>query len=138
MQDLDPDIERIRYLGDNLLDPEMALRMVEDGMDAVVVVRRDATIFYLNKQAEFVFGWHRSELYGKPITMLIPGACRTIHENHTAKFMADPKVRPMGLGMPLRGLRKSGEEFEAEINLSPLVMPQGFFVVASVRKKRDG
>ena len=129
-------LEKISHVSDSLLEPEMALSIVEDATDAIVIVRNDATIFFLNKQAEFLFGYHRSELYDKPIHMLVPEEIRERHSNHVATFLAEPRIRPMGLGMSLKGLRKDGSTFEAEINLSPLVVRQGLFVVAAVRKKR--
>jgi PAS domain S-box-containing protein len=133
----DTALEKLRSISEQLMDPELAVRVLEETMDAIVIVRRDATIFWLNKAAEFLFGYHRSELYDKPITDLIPVNLRDQHEEHTLKYMADPHARPMGMGMDLHGVDKVGNTFQAEINLTPIVVPQGFFVVAQVRKTRQ-
>ena len=130
-------IEKLRQIGESLVDPDFAVQLFEDGYpDAVVVVDGAGTIKLVNKHLELMFGYHRSELYDQPIEMLVPEAARGKHQGHRNKYLADPVPRPMGLGMVLQGRHKTGTEFDLEISLSPIVAKQGAFTVATVRKRR--
>lgn len=130
-------IEKLRQIGDSLIDPDFAAQLFEDGYpDAIVVVNENGVVKLINRHMELMFGYHRSEVYDKPIEMFVPDAARTRHEVHRAKYIAEPRTRPMGLGMILQGRHKTGTEFDVEISLSPIIAKQGYFTVATIRKRR--
>jgi PAS domain S-box-containing protein len=87
----------------------------------------------MNGVAESLFGWHRAELLGQPIEILLPARFRAMHQMHRAGYQAAPRTRPMGLGLDLFGLKKNGEEFSAEISLAALVLAGETYAIAAVR-----
>ena len=101
--------------------------------DAVVVVNRDGRIARVNTQTETMFGYHRDELLGKPVEILIPQRFHQKHETHRAGYFPSPHVRPMGAGLDLYGRRKDGSEFPVDIVLGPLDTAGGTVVVSMVR-----
>lgn len=115
-----------------VLDPNV-LQLLESAPDAIVTVNHGGEITYVNSQFIALFGRPSQAVLGQPVEILIPERYRGKHPFHRIGFAKDPKVRPMGQGLPLFGLHANGNEFPVEISLSPWEAGQERLIIAAIR-----
>jgi PAS domain S-box-containing protein len=118
-------------------DAQMFRALFETAPDAMIVVNGEGCIVLINPNATRLFDWPEADLLGQPVEMLIPHAVHEAHREHRSKYMSMPRVRPMGAGQELTGLRRDGSQFPVEIALSPIRTDDGAFFVASIRDISD-
>ena len=116
--------------------------VVESAPNAMIMVDYSGNIVMVNKQTETLFGYHRDELIGEKVEILIPGRFRKHHSELRNDFYSEPKARPMGVGRDLFGVKKDGTEIPVEIGLNPLEHSESHFILASIiditeRKKNE-
>ncbi len=107
--------------------------LLDAAPDAMVIVEQGGRIAAVNSQAEKMFGYKRSELSGQPVEILLPERFRGAHVDQRHGFFNHPHVRPMNIGLDLRGRRRDGSEFPVEISLSPLRTANGVYVTSAIR-----
>lgn len=107
--------------------------LLESAPDAMVIIDIHGKIAIVNGQAEAMFGYQRDDMLGHPIEMLLPDRLRDQHRGHRKSFLGQPRLRPMGAGLPLLAKRSDNSEFPVEISLSPVQSNAGQFVSSVIR-----
>jgi protein-histidine pros-kinase len=111
------------------------LKMVEASPDATFVINRLREVIDCNEEAEFLFGYARGDIIGKPIEHLMPEEAREPHAKHVSNFFKSSRRREMGVsGMTFQGLNRDGQRFPMLIRLAPIVIEGGTFGLAIVRR----
>lgn len=108
-------------------------KLLNSAPDALVFVNNAGKIVMMNARAENMFGYNNEEVAGKGLEILIPERFRSKHNKHIANFFLNPGVHPMGSNFEIYAVKKNGEEFPVDINLSPLNTDEGLLVTAAVR-----
>ena len=112
----------------------MCERAVECDPDGTCIVNDDGEIVLVNKAMEDISGFHRSELVGKTIEVLVPDPTKADHPRHRETFVTEPSSRPMR-GLKLR--HKRGRELTVGINLNHYRDTSGGYTIAKVRLPND-
>ena len=112
---------------------EFAWSLLDAAPDATVIVAGSGEILAANDHAGTLFGFELDELLGMRVEGLMAEPLRRAHRAHRTFYRADPTVRAMGAGLPLRARRHDGSEFPVEISLSPLQIGIEQYTVAAVR-----
>ncbi|MGK2905245.1 MAG: sensor histidine kinase [Desulfuromonadales bacterium] len=124
--------QRVAFAAD-LFQSDVTLRtLLESLAEGVVVIDSTATIIFVNRQAERLFGYTKQEIVGQPLNLLLPAKFHSCHPKHVAGYFAKPKIRPMGLEQELAARHKSGHSFPVEISLSHLETTSGSLAMAFI------
>ena len=115
------------------LPPEVTAEILSSSSDAIVVVDQTGKIVFVNKQAEALFGYDAAELVGSDVEILMPEVVREAHRDHRRRYAQAPHSRPLISGLNLKGLRKDGESFDAEIALTPIETDRGLIISSTIR-----
>ena len=107
--------------------------LVEAVPAAVLVAGSDDRIRYASTQTGAVLGYRPKELLGRPFDILIPERARPLHAGHAARYLRDPRPRPMDTVRGLVALHKDGTEVPVDISLNPIVIDDELVVMAMVR-----
>ena len=115
------------------LHPSALQALFEMAPDAMIVSDDKGRIVLANPQAEQLFGYTTAQLRALSVEALVPERVRATHHLHRERYIAHPRLRPMGSGQELAGMRADGTLFPVEIALSPIQTEDGKFYVASIR-----
>jgi PAS domain S-box-containing protein len=127
------DVTAQRLAEDGLRRSEALSRaFLESASESIVATDAAGRIVLVNAKTETMFGYSRDELIGQPVELLIPTRLRERHVGHRAAYMAAPRVRSMGQGLDLSGLKKDGTEFPVEVSLSYVHTEEGTRAIAFV------
>ncbi len=108
------------------------ITIIESIPTAIIITNGRGGIVQINKEAELLFGYDRSELLNNQIEILVPEKFRDNHPNLRSVFLAQPSRRRMGVGRDLYALRKDGSTFPVEIGLNPIETEEGTFVLSAI------
>ncbi len=129
---------------ENLIESEERIRLIiENALDAVIMIDEKGTVIDWNSQAERIFGWTKKDIIGKTMSdMIIPVQHRTAHKKGLRKFLKTGESKILDRRIEITALRKNSEEFPVELSVSPIHMRDklvfsAFVSDITIRKKAE-
>ncbi len=118
-----------------LTSSKLLTSTVAASLDAIVTADDSGKIIGFNASAEDVFGWTRQEIIGQTMEdTFIPHRMRDAHHNGMTRYLETGKPRVVDGGrVELAALRKSGEEFPVELNITSIEDDEGTKFIAYIR-----
>jgi PAS domain S-box-containing protein len=115
------------------------LRLIlETALDAVVVMNSEGIVVAWNDRAAGTFGWTQDEAVGRKMAdLIIPERYREAHKRGLRRYLESGRGKILGRRIEVSGLRKNGEEFPAELSISPIRDGENILFVGCVRDISD-
>lgn len=107
-------------------------QLLDSSPDAMIISGRDGNITQVNKNAEDLFGYSKSEFESLNIAKLMPKRFVNHHE-HIKLFFKRASSRQMGLGKTLYALNRLGKEFPVEISLNSAELNERKVAITVIR-----
>lgn len=101
--------------------------------DAMVIINEQWKIELVNLETEKMFGYEKKYLLSKPVTLLLPQNYKDCHIRRKDIFADITAINRVPYNKEWVGIKKNGEKFPVEINLSPLHTDNGTLIIASIR-----
>jgi PAS domain S-box-containing protein len=108
-------------------------KLLEAAPDAIVIVREDGRVDFMNAQSEKLFGYDRSEVVGEPVDMLVPPQAREAQAGYVEELFEDSSAPLAPVPPEIFGMRKDGSSFSLEFTVNPLETRDGRLLVFSIR-----
>lgn len=104
---------------------EISSAIVETAVNAIITIDARCIIETANTSTERLFGYNRTELIGRNISMLMPQPYRDRHDGYVQNYLDSGVKRIIGIGREVVGQRKDGSVFPIDLSVGEAVLPSG-------------
>lgn len=92
--------------------------IVENAVEAIIIINAGCTIEEFNAAAERLFGYEAEEVIGKNVRVLMPEPYCSQHDGYVQHFMETGQAHIIGIGREVTGLRKDRSVFPMRLSVS--------------------
>lgn len=111
--------------------------VVEHMADCVITTDVRGVIRSANRALENIFGWSVSEVIGQNVSILMPQALRSAHDEDLAAYRRTGQSKIMGIGRQIDGMHKDGTPIALELGLSEYTVNGERFFTGIMRDIRE-
>jgi two-component system sensor kinase FixL len=104
---------------------QISSAIVETAVNAIITIDARCIIETVNTATERLFGYQRTELIGRNISMLMPQPYRDRHDGYVQNYLDSGVKRIIGIGREVVGQRKDGSVFPIDLSVGEAVLPTG-------------
>lgn len=113
--------------------------ILNTAVDGIVTINTHGIILSCNAAMENIFGWEKSEIEGRSISILMPEPDRSNYASYLKNYLATGQAKIIGEGSDLNALKKDGTVFPirlaiGEVKLSNEVLYVGFVTDLTQRR----
>jgi len=89
--------------------------ILDTAINPIITIDARGTVRSFNPAGERVFGYHREEVVGHNVKMLMPEPYRSAHDGYLERYLCDNTPRVIGVGREAVGLRRDGSAFPMQL-----------------------
>ncbi len=108
--------------------------LMENAVDAIVVIDDEGIIKSFNPSAERMFGYTAGEMMGQKVNPLMPSPYCDQHDDYIARYLQTGEAKVIGMGRDVMGRRKDGSMFPVHLALSHVHIGGGDVFAAFLRE----
>ncbi|VXD22690.1 putative Diguanylate cyclase [Planktothrix serta PCC 8927] len=133
------DITKAKQAEQAIIDSGLRLAGILDmAQDAIISINEDQEITLFNQGAEKIFGYTANEILKQPFSLLISQELiQNQGQDNSEVFPSNGLVKHIKEYAEVRGRRKDGSEFPAEVSISQLLLDKGKILTVFMRDISD-
>jgi diguanylate cyclase (GGDEF)-like protein/PAS domain S-box-containing protein len=101
------------------------LSILDNMADGIITINERGEIESFSQTASRIFGYHRQEVIGKNISILMPEPHRSHHDGYLQHYHRTGEARVIGIPREIEGERKDGSTFSIRLAVSKFSTPAG-------------
>jgi PAS domain S-box-containing protein len=110
------------------------LSMIQNALDAVIVMNTDGKIIEWNHRAEIQFGWTEKEAVDADLAdLIIPEKLRELHRQGMKRFLTTGATSILNKRIELSAQHKNGHEISVELTVNPIKWADTYLFSAFIR-----
>lgn len=110
--------------------------ILEQCIDAVITIGKNGIIEFFNKAAEDLFGYNRTEVLGKNVSILAPFPHNEMHDTYIERYLKTKKANVVGIGREVDALHKDGSKLPIFLTLSVVAFDENIIFTAFIKDYR--
>ena len=116
------------------LDSETSHIILDNALDAHILMDREGAIVGWNPQSERIFGWSAEEAIGRRLSdLIIPPVYRDAHERGLQTYLSTGRGPVLGTRIEIEGWHRAQRQFPIELTIIPVKKNGGLVFSAFVR-----
>jgi two-component system cell cycle sensor histidine kinase/response regulator CckA len=114
-------IQHHRHEQSILENEALARLIVENALDANILMDQDGVVTGWNPRATAIFGWTHAEAMGQPLSkLIIPERSRAQYEDGLRRYLETGEGALIGRRLEISALHRDGREFPIELAVAPI------------------